>query len=895
MRTKNARKSMLGGTLHRLVALLASACLVGGGAAGLVMGSAASAGAAPSCDVVVDANGINSLILTIQGGIDVAVDGDTVCVWPGLYNTDAALGRDPNTGGAGANDFNIFVGTEVTILGLDSSGNAITTAPQGATPATAPVVQAAADEPNFGSSNIFVQADNVKISGLLIDGSPQDIAKSVEIAGNGSTVTDTAFEPSTASVPGGLGIYISDFHFGDPGPGISTVTTYNFTNNTFDGDGHQQAIYVASGAGWTGPASGRLITGNAFSNMDDAMDFAGPGAAPWLVDPVGTATISGNTFTNITRRHLLVWGDGGPGVGYVSPDWCAIMANNTFDHGSFIWVGTTVCPTGTPRTWASGSFNEIAGLYSKIQQYGINKSQSGDTVQVLAGTYEENLTIGHALTLRGANAGVAGTAVRGPESLVELLAADSGSIFGITTADPVTIDGFRAQFNGTAAVGGILNSLTSGNQLTFRNNLVDNSVYTNVPINATSSATLTFTNNKFTGLDQQTMGSGTGVIAAWGNTGSGVQAAVTITGNTFTLLTDDDGVPAINLNTVTGTVSLNTFLNIHQYGILLADKLGPLTISSNTFDGIVNDTPGTSDSRGSGIRTFGQPTFVAPVTVTLNTFKNSWHGVRVANDFGGADLSNGNFKVNRNNILPTMTDAGVSVAAGTVGSLNATCNWWGQTGGPAPAQKEGTVTTSPFLRVSNLSAPCPATVPGAPTAVFGVPYNDHGAKVIWNVPSNGGAPILGYRIIPYAAGVAQPAIITTGTATTLLITGLNDGASYRFTVAARNVVGYGPPSAKSPAMIAGAPGQPGVPTVVKPASGSLRVTFSKPMANGAAITSFSATCASSNGGVTKTKTGTASPITVTGLTAGKSYVCRVSATNSRGAGPASDPSAAINA
>ena len=176
-----------------------------------------------------------------------------------------------------------------------------------------------------------------------------------------------------------------------------------------------------------------------------------------------------------------------------------------------------------------------------------------------------------------------------------------------------------------------------------------------------------------------------------------------------------------------------------------------------------------------------------------------------------------------------------------------------------------------------------------------VPWNDHGAKLVWQAPANGGAPILGYRIIPYAAGVAQPAIIVSGTATTRFITGLSDGSSYRFTVAARNVVGYAPPSAKSFAMIAGAPGPPGTPTVVKVASGSLRNTFAAPMNNGAPITQYTVTCASSNGGVTKTKTGAASPITVTGLSAGKSYVCRVGATNSRGTGPLSNASAPVNA
>jgi hypothetical protein len=409
-----------------------------------------------------------------------------------------------------------------------------------------------------------------------------------------------------------------------------------------------------------------------------------------------------------------------------------------------------------------------------------------------------------------------------------------------------------------------------------------------------SAATSTFTNNKFSGIGQ-TGSPGTGVVAAWGTTG-GAQAVVSITGNTFSQLTDQDGVPAINLNTVSGNVTGNTFQDIHQYGILLADTLGNLTISGNLFDQIHNDTPTTSASRGSGIRTFAQPNFVGPVTITGNTFSNSYHGVLVADDGSPADISNGNLRVNRNNIATSNTAAGISVAGATVGTLDGTCNWWGQTGGPATGQVEGSVTTTPFLRLSNLAAQCPATVPGAPAPAFAVPFNDHGAEVVWRTPTNnGGAPILGYKIIPYKAGVAQPAHIYNSAATAEFIAGLTDGTSYRFTVAARNAVGYGPPSAQSPAMIAGAPGQPGTPTAVKVASGSLKNTFAAPMNNGAPITSFSVTCISTNGGVTKSKTGTASPITVATLSAGKSYQCRVNATNSRGTGPLSDPSAAVNA
>jgi hypothetical protein len=243
---------------------------------------------------------------------------------------------------------------------------------------------------------------------------------------------------------------------------------------------------------------------------------------------------------------------------------------------------------------------------------------------------------------------------------------------------------------------------------------------------------------------------------------------------------------------------------------------------------------------------------------------------------------------NRNNLV-SLNNTGAT-------TVNATCNWWGSTSGPTGGQVTGSATTTPFLRATNLNAQCPATVPTAPQAAFAVPFNDHGAKVVWKVPaSNGGSAITGYKITPYAAGVAQPAIVFNSTATSQLISGLTDGASYRFTVAARNVLGFGPASTLSPAMIAGAPGRPGVPTVTRPASGSLKVAFAAPMNNGAPITNFTATCASSNGGVTRTKTGPASPITVTTLSPGKSYQCRVSATNSRGTGPLSNPSTAINA
>ena len=63
--------------------------------------------------------------------------------------------------------------------------------------------------------------------------------------------------------------------------------------------------------------------------------------------------------------------------------------------------------------------------------------------------------------------------------------------------------------------------------------------------------------------------------------------------------------------------------------------------------------------------------------------------------------------------------------------------------------------------------------------------------------------------------------------------------------------------------------------------------------SGTAITQFEATCASSNGGATRTKVGTSSPLTVSSLSVGKRYTCTVTATNKKGTSGPSSASAAI--
>ena len=79
-------------------------------------------------------------------------------------------------------------------------------------------------------------------------------------------------------------------------------------------------------------------------------------------------------------------------------------------------------------------------------QAAIVGAADGDTIVVGAGVYTENLTIDKAVTILGANAGIAGTATRGAETIIQ----------GTTTVSaigPVTIDGIK-----------VLNTSNSGTQ-----------------------------------------------------------------------------------------------------------------------------------------------------------------------------------------------------------------------------------------------------------------------------------------------------------------------------------------------------------------------------------------------------------------------------------------------
>ena len=163
--------------------------------------------------------------------------------------------------------------------------------------------------------------------------------------------------------------------------------------------------------------------------------------------------------------------------------------------------------------------------------------------------------------------------------------------------------------------------------------------------------------------------------------------------------------------------------------------------------------------------------------------------------------------------------------------------------------------------------------------------------------ANNGSAITGYtaRCASSNGGVVG---VKSGATSPLTVTSLTTAATYTCAVRATNARGMGLPSVPSVLVIVGSPAPPTAVVAAYVGAGQIEVTFTLGADNGSAITSQTATCISTNGGVTKTAThggATATPIAVVGATVGASYACTVKATNTRGAGLASGPSAAVTA
>jgi|GEM_PF-3528847 len=199
---------------------------------------------------------------------------------------------------------------------------------------------------------------------------------------------------------------------------------------------------------------------------------------------------------------------------------------------------------------------------------------------------------------------------------------------------------------------------------------------------------------------------------------------------------------------------------------------------------------------------------------------------------------------------------------------------------PAPAYLFG-------LRVSNPTAPLllSAARPTAPTGVGAAVATPNALRVTFSAPQSHGGSVIKHYTAKCWSKDGGVTVSRSGAASPIVVLGLSAAKTYRCAVKAVNAIGAGPFSTSSARvkLPVGAPDAPTNPSAVVLSATSARVSFTAPAWNGGSpIKYYTARCASTNGGSTVSNSRAASPITVAGLTTGRSYRCAVKAVNALG-------------
>jgi len=183
-------------------------------------------------------------------------------------------------------------------------------------------------------------------------------------------------------------------------------------------------------------------------------------------------------------------------------------------------------------------------------------------------------------------------------------------------------------------------------------------------------------------------------------------------------------------------------------------------------------------------------------------------------------------------------------------------------------------------------------VPAAPTAVSTSVVSPTSVKVSWTPPTTKGWAPLSYWVSasPGGAWCTYQVPASGSAANSCTLTGLQTGTGYSVTVAAINIVGWGPTSVASTVVPSTVPMAPS--SLTSQVYGtSLQMTWTAPPSNGGAtISSYTVTL--SPGGASCTATSSLS-CTISNLTAGQTYTPSVVATNSNGSSLATVGSATL--
>ncbi len=363
--------------------------------------------------------------------------------------------------------------------------------------------------------------------------------------------------------------------------------------------------------------------------------------------------------------------------------------------------------------------------------------------------------------------------------------------------------------------------------------------------------------------------------------------------------------PGTTFGTAASEFRLNTQVQIPIIGSNTAAFDGyPTTCPTSATNSTPQNSYVTAQCPTSGTPTYVAPTIVPFTTVvpgvsSVSTPSGSASGTDAGGStvtikgigFTGASAVNfgatpaTSFTVNSNTSITAVSPAASSDGPVDITVVNAT-------------QTSQTSSADTFTYYANGSVG-----PDAPTNVQVTPGDgsaDGAATVSWNAANGEGSAITGYNVTATDnTNAANGGQTCTGSdpTDTCSLSGLTEGDSYTFAVTSTNAVGTS--AATTVTVTEGAPSAPtAVSATGDNSSGTgADVSFTAPAVSGdgSTISGYTVTATDltnpANGG--QTASGTASPITVNGLTGGDNYSFTVTATNSSGTSQASSASASI--
>jgi hypothetical protein len=193
------------------------------------------------------------------------------------------------------------------------------------------------------------------------------------------------------------------------------------------------------------------------------------------------------------------------------------------------------------------------------------------------------------------------------------------------------------------------------------------------------------------------------------------------------------------------------------------------------------------------------------------------------------------------------------------------------------------------------TVPIKVGTPAAPT-LPGAGPSSGAARISWNAPASNGSSITAYKVTAYRSGLASTSQLFGPSATTVTMTGLNNGTTYTFTISATNASGTGPQSVPTGPITVGTPTRPTGVTATA-GSGQATVHWAAPTTNnGSPITGYTVTpYIGLAAQPSRTFASTATTQTVSGLASGSTYTFTVAAINARGTGPESTASNPVSA